>query len=228
MSDAERWLVAKEDEKGGDGGEGTSKANESSSLEGTVNEMRDKLGDARPYRRAGTRNGQVCDLTGMLSTTQAVSTAPQSYTTGPVSRISSYGDLRGRESVSPPFIPPSAIRAENPQSRLPYPTGDYTSPSGSVVVGQGALSPPQSPPTSNLDPLRLPAVALAQCALDPNPLAAFLHPPRHLQRLLLLVCHRRGRDSRWRPLRNSLHAQGRRVLARYHANVTRSHWENPS
>jgi hypothetical protein len=50
MSNAERWLVAKENKKGGDGGEGTSKANESSSLEGTVNEVRDKLGDARPYR----------------------------------------------------------------------------------------------------------------------------------------------------------------------------------
>jgi hypothetical protein len=66
-----------------------------------------------------------------------------------VSCISSYGDLRGHESVSPPFTPPSAIRAEQPRSRLPYPTGDYASPSGSVVAGQGALSPPQSPPTTS-------------------------------------------------------------------------------
>jgi hypothetical protein len=66
-----------------------------------------------------------------------------------VSRISSYSDLRRRDSVSPPFIPPSAIRAEQPRSHLPYPTGDYTSPSGSVVIGQGALSPPQSPPTAS-------------------------------------------------------------------------------
>jgi hypothetical protein len=62
MSDVERWLAEKENEKGGDGGEGTSKVNESSSLEGTLNEMRDH-GDARPYRRAGTLNGQVRDLT---------------------------------------------------------------------------------------------------------------------------------------------------------------------
>ncbi|KAF8502701.1 hypothetical protein F5888DRAFT_1631802 [Russula emetica] len=43
MSDVERRLVEKENEKGGDGGEGTSKVNESSSLEGTVNEMQDEL-----------------------------------------------------------------------------------------------------------------------------------------------------------------------------------------
>ena len=65
-----------------------------------------------------------------------------------VSRISSYSDLRRRDSVSPPFVPHSAIRAEQPRSRLPYPTGDYTSPPGSVVVGQVTLSPPQSPPTT--------------------------------------------------------------------------------
>jgi hypothetical protein len=35
-----------------------------------------------------------------------------------VSRISSYGDLRRRESISPPFIPPSPIRAKQPRSRL--------------------------------------------------------------------------------------------------------------
>jgi hypothetical protein len=34
MSDVERWLVEKENEKGGDAGEGTSKV-ETSSLEGT-------------------------------------------------------------------------------------------------------------------------------------------------------------------------------------------------
>jgi hypothetical protein len=39
MSDVERWLVEKENEKGGGGGEDITKVNESSSLEGTVNEM---------------------------------------------------------------------------------------------------------------------------------------------------------------------------------------------
>jgi len=43
MSDVERWLVEKENEKGGHGGEGTSKVNEPSALEGSVKEMRDEL-----------------------------------------------------------------------------------------------------------------------------------------------------------------------------------------
>jgi hypothetical protein len=48
--------------KGGDEGEGASKVNQTSSLEGTVNEMRDRA-DARSYRRAGTGNGKFRDLT---------------------------------------------------------------------------------------------------------------------------------------------------------------------
>jgi hypothetical protein len=102
----------------------------------------------------------------------------------PVSRMCSYRDLRQRESLSPPFIPSCAIRAEQLRSCPPYPTGDYTSPSGSVVVGQGALSSP------------------------------------------------RGQESRWRPLRNGLLAQRRRVLARHHVNdarrVRRTHHETRS
>jgi hypothetical protein len=180
MSDVERWLVEKENEKGGDEGEGISKGNESSSVEGTVNEMRDELVEMQGrIGELGREMAKIATSPGMLSTmpsrvsAQAVSTAPQtnssfaihaqtsssitvhSHSLPPhtpqasVSRMSSYSDLRRRDSISPPFIPPSAIRAEQPRSRLPYPTGDYTSPSGSVVAGQGALSPPQSPPTSN-------------------------------------------------------------------------------
>ncbi|KAI0262620.1 hypothetical protein BC834DRAFT_890979 [Gloeopeniophorella convolvens] len=65
-----------------------------------------------------------------------------------VSCISSYSDLCRRDSVSPPFLPPTVLRAETPRSHLPYPAGDYTSPPGSVIVAPGgALSPPQSPPS---------------------------------------------------------------------------------
>ncbi|KAI0283610.1 hypothetical protein BGY98DRAFT_931036 [Russula aff. rugulosa BPL654] len=65
--------------------------------------------------------------------------------------ISSYSDLRRRKSVNPSFILSCAIRTKQLRSRLPYPTGGYTSPSGAVVVGQGALSPShrQSPPTTS-------------------------------------------------------------------------------
>ena len=179
MGDVERWLVERENEKGDDGGEGTTKDNESP-LEGTVNEMRDELMEMQGrIGELGREMAKFATSPGMLSTmpsrvsAQAVSTAPQtnssfaihaqtsssitvhSHSLPPntpqssVSRMSSYSDLRRRESVSPPFIPPSAIRAEQPRSRLPYPTGDYTSPSGSTLVSQGALSPPQSPPTTS-------------------------------------------------------------------------------
>ena len=190
MVDVERWLVEKENEKGGEEAEGTSKINESSALEGAVNEMRDELVEMQGrIGELGREMAKFATSPGMLSTmpsrvsAQAVSTAPQtnssfaihaqtsssitvhSHSLPPhtpqasVSRMSSYSDLRRRDSVSPPFIPPSAIRAEQPRSRLPYPTGDYTSPSGSVVAGQGALSPPQSPPTTSNSGSASPAAA---------------------------------------------------------------------
>jgi hypothetical protein len=112
-----------------------------------------------------------------------------------ISRISSYGDLRRRESVIPPFIPPSAIRVEQPRSRLLCPTRDYTSPRL-----HGSRPRQHSPPLNHhqqratLDPLCLPA----QCGFVLYPLPAFLHTHHHHhQRLLLLVCRRRGWEARW-------------------------------
>jgi len=135
-------------------------------------EMQGRIGElGREVARLVTSPSVLSTMPTRVSA-QAVSTAPQTnssfaihaqtsssitvhshslppHTPQPsVSRISSYSDLRRRDSVSPPFVPPSAIRAEQPRSRLPYPTGDYTSPPGSVVVGQVTLSPPQSPPTT--------------------------------------------------------------------------------
>ena len=108
-----------------------------------------------------------------------------------VSRISSYRDLRRRESVSPPFIPPFSIRAEQPRSRLPYLGLSSSRP-------RRALTTAITPNNKQLwIRVACRALALALCALDPYPLPAFLRPPRHLQRLFLLACRRRGRDSRW-------------------------------
>ncbi|KAF8263988.1 hypothetical protein EI94DRAFT_1806375 [Lactarius quietus] len=60
-------------------------------------------------------------------------------------RMSSQSDLLRCDPISPQFVPPLAVRAEQPYSSLPYPTGDYTY-QGSVVVGQGfTFSPPQLP-----------------------------------------------------------------------------------
>ncbi|KAH9164375.1 hypothetical protein EDB89DRAFT_2141389 [Lactarius sanguifluus] len=181
MSDVERWLVDKEGEK-----ENTvSKVDDSSALEGSVNEMRDELMEMQG--RIGELGREVAKLVttpAVLSSApsrvsaQAVSTAPQTnssfaihaqtsssitvhshsippHTPQPsVSRMSSQSDLRRRDSISPPFVPPSAIRAEQPRSRLPYPTGDYASPQDSVILGQGAFSPPQParPRSSSISP----------------------------------------------------------------------------
>lgn len=99
-----------------------------------------------------------------------------------VSHISSYGDLRPHESVRPFVYPPPP----RPSTRTNHDhvfriQRETTSPSG--VIGQGMLSPSNSRST----------LALAQYALDPYLLPAFLRPPG-LQRQPLLVCRRRGRD----------------------------------
>ena len=84
-------------------------------------------------------------------------------------------DLRRYESVSLHLsLPPPSAPNKHDQVRHTE-TGDYTSLSDSIVVGQGTLSPPLSSPTtgnSQLDPRHL----LAQCALDPYPLPALPTP----------------------------------------------------
>ncbi|KAH9060243.1 hypothetical protein EDB87DRAFT_1790250, partial [Lactarius vividus] len=162
MSDVERWLVDKEGEK-----ENTvSKVDESNALEGSVNEMRDELMEMQGrIGELGREVAKLVTIPAVLSSTpsrvsaQAVSTAPQTNSSFAIHAQTSSSITVHSHSIPPhtpqpsvpPFVPPSAIRAEQPRSRLPYPTGDYASPQGSVIVGQGAFSPPQSPPplTSN-------------------------------------------------------------------------------
>lgn len=180
MGDVERWLVDKENEKENtvskvdESGPLEGAVNE---MRDELMEMQGRVGElGREVARLVTTPAILSSLPSRVSA-QAVSTAPQtnssfaihaqtsssitvhSHSIPPhtpqqpsVSRMSSQSDLRRRDSISPPFVPPSAIRAEQPRSRLPYPTGDYTSPQGSVILGQsGTFSPPQSPPplTSN-------------------------------------------------------------------------------
>ncbi|KAH9029601.1 hypothetical protein EDB85DRAFT_1965939 [Lactarius pseudohatsudake] len=176
MSDVERWLVDKEGEKENtvskvdESGALEGSVNE---MRDELMEMQGRIGElGREVAKLVTTPAVLSSAPSRVSA-QAVSTAPQTnssfaihaqtsssitvhshsippHTPQPsVSRMSSQSDLRRRDSISPPFVPPSAIRAEQPRSRLPYPTGDYSSPQGSVIVG--AFSPPQSPPplTSN-------------------------------------------------------------------------------
>src|SRR6266852_6993607 len=96
-----------------------------------------------------------------------------------ISPNSSYGYICQRESAILPFIPPSTTRAEQSQSYLLYPTGDRTSPSGSAVVGQGALdpyplsAPPQQPTAQGLSiisptPRKRHTVALGEPIMKPH------------------------------------------------------------
>jgi hypothetical protein len=206
MSDVERWLVEKENDKEGENG-AVSKASEPTVLEESVNEMRDELVEVQG--RIGELGREVAKLVtapAVLSSlpsrvsAQAVSTAPQtnssfaihaqtsssitvhSHSLPPntpqssVSPASSYTDLRRRESLSPPFVPSSAVRAEPPRSRLPYPTGDYTSPRSSVTLAQSSISPPQTPPTASTSASVSPAAA-ARPRLVPVPGLPATSPP---------------------------------------------------
>jgi hypothetical protein len=71
MKDVERWLVEKKNEKGGDGGEGTSKVNllTSHPVEGTVNEMRDEFMTMQGHiGELGREMAKFATSPGMLST----------------------------------------------------------------------------------------------------------------------------------------------------------------
>jgi hypothetical protein len=189
MGDVERWLVEKENEKDSEKGDVSKASEPSalegsvSEMRDELMEVQGRISElGREVARLVTAPAVLSSLPSRVSA-QAVSTAPQtnssfaihaqtsssitvhSHSLPPntppssVSRMSSYSDLRRRDSVSPPFIPSSAIRGEQPRSRLPYPTGDYTSPPGSVVVAHGAISPPHSPPTANTSASASPATA---------------------------------------------------------------------
>ena len=97
--------------------------------------------------------------------------------------------------------------------------GDYTSPSGAVVVGQGALSPFQSPPTMSNFGSASTASAGARAEQSqpvsvaglpaPSPPPSGLPPARTGGTLVAP--------------RDNPHTEGRRVLARHHVNDAQSH-----
>ena len=144
MGDAERWLVEKENEKGDGGGEGT-KDNEPP-LEETVNEMRDEL-----IEMQGSIGEFGREMAKLATLRDAITCFNPSCVHGPsdqfilrhlrTDEFPNFHSLQPDTSqVSIPaylpaatsadairsahhFIPPSAIRSQQPRSRLPYPTG---------------------------------------------------------------------------------------------------------
>lgn len=69
-----------------------------------------------------------------------------------------------RETYSPPSNSTqrsSSLKSSSGRTRLPYPTGDYTSPPGTIPTKQDVLSPTNSPPSSITETTRRRPVSIA-------------------------------------------------------------------
>ncbi|KZT26086.1 hypothetical protein NEOLEDRAFT_1177892 [Neolentinus lepideus HHB14362 ss-1] len=134
MSDLEKWLVDKEQEK----------------------EARDVA--ASTYRGGNRRIGglgrEIAKLAiapGKLSSVSScysassMARAPSASSSFAVRHMHTPSTGRGRESTSPP-VPGHSSSVS--RTRLPYPTGDYATPPDSTLLSQGVYSSTNSPPAS--------------------------------------------------------------------------------
>lgn len=75
--------------------------------------------------------------------------------------------IRPKEASSPPPIQRSeSVLSAGGRTRLPYPTGDYTSPPGTIVTKQEILSPTNSPPSSLNEASRRRPISIAGLPLS--------------------------------------------------------------
>jgi hypothetical protein len=149
MSDVERWLVDKEKERDEHHSKGASSS--SSQLEGDVETMREEMAELQGrIGTIGREMARIASSAAAASTSVAASTPPHARNS---STTSSYGT----RSIPPFQRTPSTISNGRPMSppissvvshstgsrtRLPYPTGDYTSP------GSSPPATVSSPPTA--------------------------------------------------------------------------------
>lgn len=186
MSDVERWLVEKEKEKEKEEAQSNNEKNsfrsdndekdsgmheirdEIMELQGRVGELgreMAKLMTAPLNLSAGpSRNAAVSQPSPPVPPTPS-SIAPRSLPTLPISTPRQSTTVLRPKEVSPP---PSSLTASasiisngSGRTRLPYPTGDYTSPPGSVPTKQEVLSPTNSPPSSLTENSRKRPVSIA-------------------------------------------------------------------
>ncbi|KAI5119479.1 hypothetical protein M0805_007213 [Coniferiporia weirii] len=171
MGDVERWLVDKEKEK--DDAPPPSSNSEKSSFhsdedhvgrENDLNEIRDelielqgrvgelgremaKLMTAPPNLTSGPARNTTVSYPSPAVPPTPTSMGPRSLPTLPVStpRQPVSAPIRPKETSPPPS---SVISTGSSRTRLPYPTGDYTSPPGAIPTKQDILSPTNSPPSS--------------------------------------------------------------------------------
>ncbi|KAL5497869.1 hypothetical protein ACEPAH_2800 [Sanghuangporus vaninii] len=93
------------------------------------------------------------------------SIGPRSLPTIPVNtpRQPTTTPVRPKEPTSPPTTQRSSsvLSSGSGRTRLPYPTGDYTSPPGSIPTKQDVLSPTNSPPSSLTETTRKRPLSIA-------------------------------------------------------------------
>ncbi|KAH8112773.1 hypothetical protein DFH11DRAFT_1511353 [Phellopilus nigrolimitatus] len=100
------------------------------------------------------RNAVVSHSTPLVPPTP-ISIGPRSLPTVPVPvstpRTTAPAPVRPKEASPPPSshaASASVISTGSSRTRLPYPTGDYTSPPGAIPTKQDIISPSNSPPSS--------------------------------------------------------------------------------
>ncbi|KAL5478440.1 hypothetical protein ACEPAI_2624 [Sanghuangporus weigelae] len=107
----------------------------------------------------------------------ATAVPPTPTSIGPRSLPALPVNARGQPTATPvrpkePTSPPTAQRSSSVLSsgsgrtRLPYPTGDYTSPPGSIPTKQDVLSPTNSPPSSLTEATRKRPLSIAGLPSD--------------------------------------------------------------
>ncbi|KII91568.1 hypothetical protein PLICRDRAFT_105554 [Plicaturopsis crispa FD-325 SS-3] len=160
MSDVERWLVDKEQEK-----EKAESIHPGTQASTVVGEIREEVAELQG--RVGELGREMAKLataptnlsSGPARQAAAISEAPP--TTSEIAIHSHSASLASeyvpaapvtprtstvRDSTSPPLA--SAGQSASGRTRLPYPTGDYATPPDTVALSQGFFSPASSPPSS--------------------------------------------------------------------------------
>ncbi|KAI0089430.1 hypothetical protein BDY19DRAFT_1088516 [Irpex rosettiformis] len=164
MDDVERWLVEKEKDKEGAMHScavvNTHRTGEPPNTDAAIAELRDELAEVQG--RIGELGREMAKMvtspanlsSGPSRPSTSINRAPSTSSSIAVRSMSSSmvqnsTPPRRQGSISP-SVSTSPVSAATPsRTRLPYPTGDYTSPSSTGFLSQGALSPPSSPPQAD-------------------------------------------------------------------------------
>lgn len=163
MDDVERWLVEKEkdkEEQSTSSGVIQHQTGEPPTMEAAIHELRDELAEVQG--RIGELGREMAKMvtapnnlnSGPSRGSASIGRAPSASSSIAVRSISSHVSTAPRMSTPPkkePSISPvttPSVPSGSSRTRLPYPTGDYATPPDSVLLNQGAFSPPGSPPTN--------------------------------------------------------------------------------